>query len=614
MKCISRNILKSFGAQSDAPLKWGEKGEPKKRSLLHNFFLFLRVLLPYMDKVIVCVSVICALSLARLLWPWLDKYFVDYALPAKNWNLLWAIVIAHVVLGLAQGYTNIINDIFRRYVELRVLTDMRARFYEHLIRLSMTFLQNRPIGEHMYRANADIQAILTMITEILPQFIEALFDFTIVFAFLAYLDWRVAVILFIYMIPYSLIAQWIASVERRFDREARGKLQRVEATLQEGVAGQLTVKTYARRVYEVHKYTGRLVDAWRSQMKKQYTQIVKQQLISGSGFVTWLKGFLVRAFFLRQAILGHMTYGSLLPIFNYMGRFSNPIQKIIELYQQLRVAMVPAERILQTLDVAPVVFNKPRAMTMPPLKGKVEFDDVRFSYEEGIPILHGLSFDVKPGQKAAFVGHSGAGKSTILNLMLRLYDPDAGRVMIDGIDLRDVRMESLQQQIGLVFQDTYLFGGTVRDNILFSQPHASEEAIQEAIRQADLEEFVKELPKGLDTDLNEGSSLSGGHKQRLGIARALVGNPKLLILDEPTSSLDPETEERLLETLKKVAKGRTTCLISHRMPTVIDADVIFVMDKGQIVEAGKHEDLMARCGYYFQLYTLYFTGKREEAA
>jgi len=539
----------------------------------------------------------------------MGKILIDEALPDKNWRLFWILVVARLSLIAFGRIMGLFNQFFTRYIDLWVFGDLRTRFFDHLVRLSMTFMQNRPTGEHIYRAGSDIWGVMFMITDLLPRLLEAIFEFFLIMILLTYVDWRVMVIILLYMVPYTMLVHWITSLVRKYDREARTKWQRTTAILQDGVAGKMVVKTFARRRHEVRKFMSANVDAWRTQIKRRYTFILKGQLVGNWGFLPWIMGWLIRAWFFRQAILGHITYGSLLPIFSYMNRFRNPFQRIVNLVQQLRVSMVPAERIMQTLDVAPVVVNAPNAPDMPPLQGHVRFEDVYFSYEEDVPILQGLDFTIIPGQKVAFVGHSGAGKSTVLNLLLRLYDPAEGRVLLDGTDVREVRMESLQQQVGLVFQETFLFIGTIRDNILFANTNATDEMIWEALREAELDEFVHSLPKGLDTDLHEGTSLSGGQKQRLGIARALVRNPQLLVLDEPTSSLDSDTEVRVLETLRKVMKGRTTIIISHRLPTVVDADVIFAMDKGRVVEAGTHAQLFAEGGYYADLYTTYFAGK-----
>jgi len=614
MRTYHRRIFESFRSHVEDQIDHHGRPdvEPEKVHLWKTFFKFLRILIPYWDKVVLLVMLVTSASITGMLWPWLGKFFVDEALPNQDHKLYWTIIWAGNALILCNWFFWRLNWFFTRYIDLWVLSDLQSRFYDHLVRLSMTFMQNRPVGEHIFRAGSDIWGVMYMITDLLPQFLEAIIQFIIILLALSYLDWRVAAIVILFMIPYGAVVHWMANLLRRFDRERRERWQVSTAVLQDGVAGKMVVKSFARRRFEVKKFLAANITAWRTQMKFQYTRIMQNHLAGRWGFVPWIKSWLIRSWFFRECILGHITYGSLFPIFSYMNRLGNPIQRVINMFQSLRVAMIPAERIMQTLDVAPVVTNAPGAPMMPPLGGRVQFRDVHFQYEEDVPVLRGLDFTVERGQKAAFVGHSGAGKSTILNLVLRLYDPQRGQVCVDDTDIRTVRMESLQQQIGLVFQETYLFVGSIRDNILFAHPRATEEEIWKAIRLADLEEFVKSHPEGLDTDLHEGTALSGGQKQRLGIARAIVRDPQLLILDEPTSSLDADTEDRVLETLKKAMVGRTTLIISHRLPTVIDADMIFAMDMGQVVESGSHDELMALSGYYNQLYTLYFAGKRIE--
>ena len=613
MKTYNKHIFDSFKSQvEDAVDHQGQTFQPAARSTWLIFFKFLTIIRPYWGKVALIILVVCASRTMAVVWPWMGKILIDDALPNRDWRLFWVLVGARMGLIGFSWFLWRLNQIFIRYIDLRVFGDLQSRFFDHLIRLSMTFMQNRPTGEHIFRASSDVWGVMFMITDLLPQLLEAVYEFFLIMILLTYVDWRVMLIVFVYMVPYTMLVHWITTYVRKFDREARMKWQRSDAILQDGVAGKMVVKTFARRQHEVKKYLTANVDAWRTQIKRRYTFILKGQLAGNWGFIPWIMNWGLRAWFFREAILGHITYGSLFPIFAYMNRFRNPFQRIVELVQRLRVSMVPAERIMQTLDVAPVVTNKPGAPDMPPLQGKVEFQDVHFNYEQGVPVLQGLTFGINTGQRVAFVGHSGAGKSTILNLLLRLYDPQSGRVLLDDTDIRDVRMESLQQQVGLVFQDTFLFIGSIRDNILFAKTKATDEQIWEALREAELDEFVRSLPDGLDTDLHEGTSLSGGQKQRLGIARAMVRNPQLLILDEPTSSLDSDTESRLLDTLHKVMQGRTTIIISHRLPTVIDADVIYAMDEGRVVEAGTHQQLLAKNGYYAQLYTTYFAGKHLE--
>lgn len=615
-KVLNRRLFDGFGSRREEVLaeRRGEKKEREvsERRLWQTFFKFLRVLLPYWDKVVLIVGLVCVNICISVFSPWIGKILVDEALPQRDWNLFWILIWTSILLlTLGRRCVSLPQRFFARYIDLWVLSELRTRFFEHQLRLSMTYMEDKPVGEHVYRASSDVHSVMFMITDLLPLLLESFFEFFLVMALLSYLDWRLTLLVAIFMVPYTGIAHWVASLVRRWDREHRAKDQKALSVLQEGVSGAMVVKTFARRGHEVHKYMSAVIDAFRVGMKKRYAWMVKGYLVGNGGLAPWLMNWAVRAWFFSEAVLGHITYGSLLPIFNYMNRFRNPIQRIINLVQQLRVSMVPAERLMETLELNPAIVDRPGAPKMPPLQGAVRLESVDFAYEREVPVLRGIDLDIRRGQRVALVGHSGSGKSTVAKLLMRMYDPLAGRVLLDGRDLREVRQESVQRQLGLVFQETFLFIGTIRDNILFANPRASDGEIWEALRMADLEEFVRELPDGLDTDMQEGTSLSGGQKQRLGIARALVRDPKLLILDEPTSSLDSETEARVMNTIKKAMEGRTTVMISHRLPTIVDADVIHAMKDGQVVESGSHAELMSRGGYYRDLYTLYFKGKLE---
>jgi ABC-type multidrug transport system fused ATPase/permease subunit len=457
----------------------------------------------------------------------------------------------------------------------------------------------------MYRANADIDAVMTMITDILPAALDRIYTFVLILVFTTFLSPVVTVIILMYSLPYAAMAHWVGTRIRHLDRAQRERWQAQNAGLQEGLAGVDTVKVYGRRRHEVNRQVALTINAYRANQRRWWMgSMVQAHIING--ILPMAKNNAVRAFFLREVILGRLTYGSVFPIVDYMNRLANPIQQLIGYFQQVRVAMIPAERILETMDVRARVTEQPGARAMPPLRGEIRFENVTFQYENGRGVLNGLNFEVHRGQKIAVVGHSGAGKSTIASLLLRLYDPTEGRVLVDGIDLREVKLRSYQQQVGLVLQDTHTFRGSVRENLLFSNPHATEEDLVRAAKLADIHDLIMSLPNGYDEMMGEGSNFSIGELQRLGIARALLRNPTILLLDEPTSSLDSQTERRMQETLRKASAGRTTILISHRLNTVLDADEIWVMDRGQIVERGTHTELLAKRGHYCRMYSLYF--------
>jgi ABC-type multidrug transport system fused ATPase/permease subunit len=346
------------------------------------------------------------------------------------------------------------------------------------------------------------------------------------------------------------------------------------------------------------------VKGYRINIKQFFVEVLQSSVVSN--LLPWMKSQLIWVYFARKVIDGDLTYGMVSPILAYMNRLTHPVQGIVDNFNRVRLAMIPAERLFETLDVSPAVSEKPKAIRLTDVNGSVVFDRVSFRYEDGHPVLQDISFAVGPGRKVAIVGPSGAGKSTLVSLLLRLHDPVAGEVLVDGCDLRDIRISSYQQQVGLVMQETYLFGGTIAENLLFVNPHATRDEMDRATRLAGIYDWIMAQPKGYEQDLSEGASLSVGQKQRLGIARAILRDPRILILDEPTSSLDSQTEELIVETLREVAKGRTTLMISHRLHTITDADEIIVMEHGRIAQRGRHEDLVSLPGVYRELYFLYY--------
>jgi ABC-type multidrug transport system fused ATPase/permease subunit len=575
-----------------------------KRSEVAIFFHFLRWVLPYWRPALLQLLLNIVWVTLSVLPPWFTKFLIDDAFPNKDLPLVYQIFIGIVCMGIMGRFIGSTRALLNYYIDIRVSLDLKRKFFHHLMRLSMTFHERRPVGEHMYRASSDVDAVMTMITDDLPEMIRATYEFFLILAFTTFLDPKVTLIVLIYSFPYALLAHKLASVVRRFDRQQRERAQARDAGMQEGIAGAMVVKTYGRHFHEVRRYVHLTVEMYRANWRRWWSERAREHLTGA--FLPWLKTQLVRVYFFYKVCTGELSYGMIFPITSYMDRLTNPIQQIINYVQQIRIAMIPAERILETMDVLPSVTDIPSAQRLPKLRGEVVFDNVAFHYEDGQPILRGVSFAVQPGQKIGIVGHSGAGKSTVVNLLLRLYDPQIGCVLVDGYDLRTVKMNSYQEQIGLVMQETHIFVGTIRENLLFGNPFASAEEMEEAVRAADIYDWIMEQPKGFDTELNEGSRLSMGLRQRLGIARAVIRNPAILILDEPTSSLDTETEKRVLETLRRVSAGRTTFIISHRLNTVADADEILVMDAGRIVERGTHSELMEQGRLYAEMYRLFY--------
>ncbi len=579
-----------------------------KRGELWVFFHFLRWMIPYWRMAVLCILTSLLGVTISMLPPWLSKFLVDEAFPKRDWTLLWALLAGYVGMDIFYRISGTVNSILNYYIDVRVGLAMRVHFMRHLQRLSMTFIQKRPIGQHMYRAGADISAIMGMVTDILPALIRAIYEFFLILAFTSFLDWKVTVLVLLYAIPYTAFAHWVASVQRRVERDSRHRWERYDAGVREGVAGSMVIKSFARQHFEVTRYMHLYADAWRQSQKVHWLNIMRGHTVGA--FLPWIKERLLYIWFIRMVIKGEITYGTVFPILSYMNRLTNPIQQVVDYVQQVRVALVPAERLLETLDVLPAITDKRGARRMPAVVGDVRLEDVSFGYEDGRPVLYDINFAARPGQKIALVGPSGAGKSSVLGLLLRLYDPSAGRVVVDDHDLRDVQMHSYQQQVGLVMQETYLFGGSVRDNLLFANATATEEEIIQACKIAEIHDWVVLQPHGYDQDLSEGTRLSLGQKQRLGLARALLRDPKLLLFDEPTSSLDSHTEHKVMETFARACQGRTAIWVSHRLNTVMDADEILVVESGRIVERGTHAQLLDTGGAYQRMWEVYL-GERE---
>lgn len=486
-----------------------------------------------------------------------------------------------------------------------LVAQMRAATYDHLQKLSLRFFTNRQIGQLMSRVIYDNANLETLSAHAIPDLLSNTLLLVGVTVLLFTLNARLALYT---LIPMPFLALGVA----RFAVKIRPALRKVQATLgdlnalvQDNLSGIKEIQLFTQEERESERvrrsaftYTRGMLGA----LRKTAVYHPAFELITSLGtlIVVWLGARLI-------VIDGAMQPEVLVAFLLYLSMFYGPVTTIGRIVEDFQTALAGAERVFEVLDTEPDVIDQPKAKPLPKVKGAIQFESVSFAYRADVPVLEEISFCVPPGSTLALVGPTGVGKTTIASLIPRFYDPISGRVMIDGYDIRQVKLETLRSQISLVLQDVFLFNGSVAENILYGATHATEAQMRRAAELARADEFIRSLPEGYNTHIGErGVRLSGGQKQRLAIARAILRDTPILVLDEATSAVDSETEAEIQAALRTLSKGRTTVIIAHRLSTVREADQILVLDGGRIVELGRHQDLVGRGGLYDRLYHTQF--------
>jgi ATP-binding cassette subfamily B multidrug efflux pump len=492
-----------------------------------------------------------------------------------------------------------------------VMFDLRTRIFGHLQRADIAVFDRTPVGRLMTRLTTDVDALNELFTS---GFVALLGDVAVLAGIVAILfavDPSLAAITFGILLPMLWVTNWFRKGARDTYRDVRVKIARVNAFLQEHISGIGIVQLFRRERVAARTFA-EVNGAHRAANIRSifYYSVFYPALdflsAIGMASIVWYGGW--------QVVRGRLTIGAVVAFLQYSKRFYRPLMDLSEKYNILQAAMASSERIFQLLDTEPSI-TAPKDAVAPaePLRGEVAFEDVRFSYKAGDEILKGVSFHVAPGQTVALVGATGAGKSTILNLLQRFYDVTSGRVLVDGVDVRRYDAVKLRQHFGIVLQDTFLFTGTVADNVSFFDPQMPPERIERACREVGLGGLLARIPGGLDAKLTErGGGLSVGEKQLVSFARALARDPRILILDEATSSVDPETEKTIERAVGRLLAGRTSIVVAHRLSTIIRADRIYVLSHGEVKEAGTHDELLRKGGLYARLYALQL--KDREAA
>jgi ABC-type multidrug transport system fused ATPase/permease subunit len=559
-----------------------------------------RLTAPYKARTILSVFSLLAATATALAPPFLSKYAVDDGIRQHDLEKLWWIVGAFVVAGLANWGMSYVQTYLTGWVGERILADLRNKLFGHLQRLSLGFFERNRAGVIISRLTNDVEALDQLVTDGVTSLVQNTLTLIGTAILLFVLDWRLALAT-LAVIPLMSIATVIFRIRSsRAYRAVRERLGLVTATLAEDIAGMRMVQAFTREQRNIQNFRN---------VSERYRDSNMETVVLNGLYFPFVDLLSSIALAVVLGYGGHLyfdgsvTIGTLFAFMLYVQNFFDPVQQLSQLYNTFLSATAALDKIMDVLDEEPEVVDAANAKALPQVEGHVRFEGVRFSYRTGPEVLHGLDLDVPPGTTVALVGHTGAGKSTIAKLLARFYDPTAGRITIDDHDLRDVAQASLRQQLGIVPQEGFLFAGTVTDNIAFGRPDAAPEEVVRAAQTVGAHDFILRLEDGYQTELQErGSRLSLGQRQLVALARALLADPRILILDEATSSVDIGTEQKIERALRLLLAGRTAFIIAHRLSTIRDADLIVVLEHGQIVEQGSHEELLARRGLYTSLY------------
>ncbi len=555
------------------------------------------------------VLVLCAAGLG-LVQPLVTEWIVDGILETRRFDLLIYGALAIVGTALLSSFLRYLQRYGMSYAGQSIIYDIRNRIYQHLQQLSYSFYDETQTGQLMSRVTSDVETAQRFITGGMIDIISSLVTLVATFALMASKNLKLTLLA---MIPVPFLA-WRVQVYsqkiRPLFRENQEQLAILTVTLQENITGQRVVKAFSRKAHEMQKFETDNMNLLERRVRTSRLSALNESFMS---LLTESSLAIILLWGGHDVMAGAMTVGALFAFNQLLLQLIRPIRMMGWWVSSAQQAIASGDRIFEILDTQAEVTDAPDAKLMPKIEGGVVFEDVSFSYDGSHMVLEDINLSAKPGETIAVLGGTGSGKSTLINLIPRFYDVNKGRILIDGLDIRDVTVESLRRQIGIVTQETFLFSSSLRDNIAYGKPHATDEEVRAAAKAAHIDDFIGSLPKGYDTVIGErGVGLSGGQKQRVAIARALLMDARILLLDESTSSVDVDTEMKIQEAFGKLLQNRTSFIIAQRLSTIRNADRIIVLDKGRIAEVGTHETLLARDGIYTAIYNLQFRSQEAE--
>ncbi|MBI4188609.1 MAG: ABC transporter ATP-binding protein [Chloroflexi bacterium] len=531
--------------------------------------------------------------------PLMIKVITDQ-ITAKNFSGLNTGVLIYLGLVMVMWLGQYVNTLQLSYAGQGIILKMRTQMFEHLHQLPMSFHDNNKVGKIMSRVQNDVDQLQTLLTQDIMNIIADIVTMAVIIMVMFSMNAQLALIT-LGVVPVLVLAIliWQNYARRTFIR-VRQAIAEVNDNLQESISGVRVTQSLSREGVNLGKFDNvnkAHLDANVDAARAQAFMMPTVQILTDASYV------LVLIFGGFQVLAGTMSVGVIIAFLLYIQRFFDPVREVTMLYTDLQRAMASAHRIFELIDVVPDIIDNPGAIELPPIKGEVKFDKVKFSYVPGTEILHDIDLTINPGETVAIAGRTGAGKSSLTSLIARFYEVNGGAVLVDGYDVKSVTQKSLRDKIGIVPQDPYLFSGTVGENIKYGKLDATQDEIVEAAKAAGVHDLITRMSRGYDTAVGErGANLSAGQRQLICLARAILANPPIMILDEATSNVDTNTERIMQESLKRLSKGRTVIIIAHRLSTVTHADRIIILEHGNIIESGNHQSLMAKQGVYYQMF------------